>query len=160
MGVRNCGELGIELQKIVKQLFANQKLCKLLYYRGLDPLNEPDIEDTSVLLNENIFIVPKYNPIETDKSTVVISVKGGYRDSKNSEYRNIVIRCFVYVPTSSWIIKNDNLRPFLILGELENSLSGKNVNGLGVINAGSFEAEMITEQMTCYSIDFEITNFR
>jgi hypothetical protein len=32
MGVRNCAELGENLQKIVKRLLANDDLVKLLYY--------------------------------------------------------------------------------------------------------------------------------
>ena len=32
MSVRNCAELGVNLQYIVKRLFANQDFLKLLYY--------------------------------------------------------------------------------------------------------------------------------
>ena len=38
MSVRNCGELGINLQKIVSRLMANDDLIKLLYYEDKDPL--------------------------------------------------------------------------------------------------------------------------
>ena len=44
MGVRNCAELGENLQVIVKALCANQKLLKYLYYSDKDPLNHPDLE--------------------------------------------------------------------------------------------------------------------
>ena len=44
MGVRNCAELGENLQIIVKALCANQKLLKYLYYSDKDPLNHPDLE--------------------------------------------------------------------------------------------------------------------
>ena len=57
MDVRHCKEIGISLQKIIKRLLANQNLCKLLYYTGKDPLNEPIIENTSVLYDNII----KYN---------------------------------------------------------------------------------------------------
>jgi hypothetical protein len=36
MGVRNCGELGINLQKICSRLLANDDLLKLLYYTETD----------------------------------------------------------------------------------------------------------------------------
>jgi hypothetical protein len=39
MSIRNYGELGIILQKIMNRLLANQELLKLLYYTDKDPLN-------------------------------------------------------------------------------------------------------------------------
>jgi hypothetical protein len=41
MGVRNCNELGENLQKIVSRLLANDDLVKLLYYEDKDPLGQP-----------------------------------------------------------------------------------------------------------------------
>ena len=38
MSVRNCGEIGVNLQKIVARLMANDNLVKLLYYTDKDPL--------------------------------------------------------------------------------------------------------------------------
>ena len=39
MGVRNCGELGVNLQKIVSRLMANDNLVNLLYFEDKDPMN-------------------------------------------------------------------------------------------------------------------------
>jgi hypothetical protein len=39
MGVRNCREIGENLQKIVTRLMANDRLVNLLYYTDKDPLN-------------------------------------------------------------------------------------------------------------------------
>lgn len=159
MGIRNCKELGINLQKIVRQLLANQNLCKLLYYADNDPLNQPDIEKTNSLYNSHISVIPKYNPVETDKSVVNVVLHQGMRDGENDEFRNFLIRCYVYVPNTNWIIRDENLRPFAIIGEIENSLSGKNINGLGKLQAGDIAINMITEQMTTYYIDFYLTAF-
>ena len=43
MGVRNCREIGENLQKIVTRLMANDKLVNLLYYTDKDPLNQPPL---------------------------------------------------------------------------------------------------------------------
>lgn len=160
MSVRNCAEIGKNLQSIASRLLANQNLCKLLYYSDFDPLNKPDIENTKkILLGKYIKIIPHYNPVEDDKSVVNILVYQGKRNVKNDEFRNISIRCYVFVPITNWIIKSDNLRPFLILGELQESLSGKEINGLGTIQTGDFQLDLVTEQMTSYYIDFFITDF-
>lgn len=159
MGIRNCKELGLNLQKIIRQLLLNQDLCKLLYYSDNDPLNQPLIEKTSELYNTHITMIPKYNPVETDKSVINVIMQQGIRSSDNDEFRTFLIRCYVYVPNTRWIIRNDNLRPFAIIGEIENSLSNKNINGLGKLQAGDIAVNMITEQMTSYYIDFYLTAF-
>lgn len=45
MGVRNCAEIGENLQKIVRALMQNDELIKLLYYTDKDPLNQPALTD-------------------------------------------------------------------------------------------------------------------
>ena len=43
MGVRNCSDIGVNAQYIVKRLMANQDLLKLLYYTDKDPLSHEDL---------------------------------------------------------------------------------------------------------------------
>ena len=45
MGVRNCREIGENLQKIVTRLMANDKLVNLIYYSDKDPLSQPYLTD-------------------------------------------------------------------------------------------------------------------
>jgi hypothetical protein len=45
MAVKNCAELGINLQKIISRLMANDDLVKLLYYEGADPYGSPVLTD-------------------------------------------------------------------------------------------------------------------
>ena len=60
---------------------------------------------------------------------------------------------------TQWIIKNTNLRPFAIMGELEKSLKGKRVNGLGTIQGEGFKVGFFSDEMTCYQVDFLITTY-
>ena len=43
MGVRNCAEIGENLQKIVNRLMSNDNLVNLLYYTDKDQLNHPPL---------------------------------------------------------------------------------------------------------------------
>jgi hypothetical protein len=43
MSIRNCGELGVNLQSIVSRLLANDNLVKLLYYTGINPLEKENL---------------------------------------------------------------------------------------------------------------------
>ena len=58
-----------------------------------------------------------------------------------------------------WIIKDTNLRPFAILGEIEKSLKGKTVNGLGKLEGGDFELSYLTKEMSVYQQEFWITAY-
>ena len=157
--VRNCQELGICMQKIMKRLLANQKLCKLVYYTGKDPLGQPDIKDPSKEIYEKyIKITPKLPPEETPHSFVDLIVANGAVNRSNGEFRNFTFRIYVYVPQDQWFIKDSNLRMFAILGEIQNSLSDKNINGLGTLRAGDIKTNLFTEDMTCYTIDFTLYN--
>ena len=162
MGVRNCTELGENLKTIVKALCANQKLLKYLYYSDKDPLNHPDLDQIVIqkeIMNKLIRIIPKVGPKETAQSVLVIRVANGRKLSENKEFKLISLVVEIFVPLTQWIIKSDNLRPFLILGEIQKSLDGKTINGLGKLEGGDFDLNFITDEIASYEMLFNITAY-
>lgn len=162
MGVRNCREVGENLQKIVKRLMANDNLVNLLYYTDKDPLNQPHLteeEKREKIFEKLIKVTPRVGPKETDNSTIVVRVVGGSKLGSNTEFRNIKISVEIFVPLTQWIIKDTNLRPFAILGEIEESLEGKVVNGLGKMTGGDFDLNFLTEEIGAYEQTFWITAY-
>lgn len=160
--VRDYGELGICLQRIVKRLFANQNLIKLLYYTGKDPLSEPDLteEELQELVYEKLVkIVPRVGPYETAQSVVSMRVVRGRGIEENNEFRDIVIHFEVFVPMTQWFIKDSNLRPFAIMSELQKSLNNKIINGMGRMQGGDFSLNFLTDEMSCYEIEYRIVNY-
>lgn len=157
--VRNLGELGSNLQKIITRLESNQNLLKLLYYTDKDPLAKADL--TNKQIQEEIFeklikIVPRVGPKETAKSLISLRVVRGIQNSENTEFRSFTLGIEVFVPLTQWFIKSDSLRPFCIMGEIQKSLLGKTVNGLGKISGGDFSLNFLTEEISCYEMNFEI----
>ena len=57
------------------------------------------------------------------------------------------------------IIKDTNLRPFAILGEIEESLEGKTINGLGKIEGGDFDLNFLTDEISAYEQTFWIVTY-
>ena len=162
MGVRNCAEIGENLQKIVTRLMANDDLVNLLYYTDKDPLSQPHLseeEKKEKIFEELIKIVPNVPSREDDKSVIAIRVAGGTRLSSNTEFQQIKISVEIFVPLSTWLFKNTNLRPFAILGEIQKSLEGKCVNGLGKIQGGDFDLSFLTKEMSAYEQVFWITDY-
>jgi hypothetical protein len=77
MGVRNCAELGENLQKIVKRLLVNDDLVKLLYYEQDDPMGQPvlsmEMKEKEVF-EKLIKTVPRVGTKDTAKSVIVVYV--------------------------------------------------------------------------------------
>ena len=162
MSVRNCAELGENLQYVIKRLFANQDLLKLLYYTDKDPLANEDL--TSEQIQEEVFeklvkIVPRVGPHETAHSVVAVRVARGQGLASNGEFRNVVISVEIFVPLTQWIIKDTNLRPFAIMGEVQKSLNGKKIEGLGKMVGGDFALNFLTEEIGAYEQTFMITTY-
>ena len=160
--VRDLKELGPNLQKVVTRLQSNQDLLKLLYYTDKDPLSHPDL--TSEQIQKEIFeklikIVPRVGPKETAQSLISIRVVDGLTNKGNSEFRNIGLGIEVFVPLTQWLIKDANLRPFCIMGEIQRSLNGKVINGIGKIEGGDFSLNFLTEEISCYEMTFEFVEY-
>ena len=162
MNARNCQELGINLQKICSRLLANDDLVKLLYYADKDPLSKPNLseeEKTKKIFNDLICVVPRIGTREDSKSAIAIYVPKAAGLSGNSEYKSVTIAIDVFVPLTNWIIKDSNLRPCAIMGEIQESLNGKTVNGLGKIKGGDFDLTLLTDEMSGYRQIFMITEY-
>jgi hypothetical protein len=142
MSVRNCGELGLSLQKIITRLMANDELVSLLYFEDKDPLNHLPLtteEKQTEIFEKLMRIIPKVETRKDSKSVIAVYITKGSKLSQNNEFTNISINVDVFVPLTQWIIKDTNLRPFAILGKIQESLDGKTINGLGKLSGGDFD---------------------
>lgn len=162
MGIRNLEELGPNLQKIVTRLQSNQDLLKLLYYTDKDPLAGEDL--TSEQIRNEVFeklikIVPRVGPKETANSLISIRVVTGRTNRENNEFVDISLGIEVFVPLTQWFIKNENLRPFCIMGEIQKSLNNKIINGMGRITGGTFSINFLTDEISCYEMSFDIIQY-
>lgn len=162
MGVRNCAELGENLQKIVNRLLANDDLVKLLYYEEDDPMSQPALSmeaKEKEVFEKLIKTVPRVGTKDTAKSVIVVYVQRAGKLSGNKEFRNVKILVDVIVPLTQWYIRDTNFRPFAILGQIQSSLDDKTVNGLGKISGGDFELNFVTDDVICYQQIYEITEY-
>ena len=162
MSIRNCADIGINLQYIVKRLMANQNLLKLLYYTDKDPFDGEDLTQEQIqdeVFEKLIKIVPRVGPKETAHSVVAIRIARGRGLITNKEFKNVNISIEIFVPMTQWIIKDSNLRPFAIMGEIQKSLRGKKIEGLGKMEGGDFDLNFLTEEISAYEQTFVITSY-
>ena len=157
MAVRQLQEMGDNLQRIFKRLTSNQNLVKYLYYTDKDPLSNPDLTEDQIkneVFEKLIKIVPRIGPKETAKSLISLRVVRVRKLMDNTEFDDVTINIEVFVPLTQWFVKSDSLRPFLIMGEIEKSLDGKTVNGMGKLLCKGFDLNFITEEISCYEMIF------
>ena len=146
MNVRNCTDIGVNAQYIVKRLLANQNLLKLLYYTDKDPLSHEDLTQEQIqneIFEKLVKIVPRVGPKETAHSLIAIRIARARGLASNNEFKNVNISIEVFVPMTQWIIKDTNLRPFAIMGEVQKSLNGKKIEGLGKLTGGDFSLNFL-----------------
>ena len=162
MNVRNCTDIGVNAQYIVKRLLANQNLLKLLYYTDKDPLSHEDLTQEQIqneIFEKLVKIVPRVGPKETAHSLIAIRIARARGLASNNEFKNVNISIEVFVPMTQWIIKDTNLRPFAIMGEVQKSLNGKKIEGLGKLTGGDFSLNFLTEEISAYEQTFILTSY-
>ena len=162
MATRNLADMGTNLQKIIERLEKNQDLLKLLYYTGKDPYGEMDLTPEQIkneVFEKLIKVIPRVGPKETANSIVVVRVVRGRANPGNDEFRDFRIDIEVFVPLTQWIIKDSNLRPFAIMGQIHKSLNGKTIDGLGKMDGGDFQINFLTDEMGCYEMVYYITSY-
>lgn len=162
MATRNLADLGLNLQKIITRLQSNQTLLKLLYYTDKDPLSQPDLTSEQIrneVYDKMIKIVPRIGYKETAQSIVTIRVVRGRLNSENGEFRDFEIDVEVFVPLTQWAIKDSNLRPFSIMGEIHKSLNNKTIEGLGKMRGGDFQINFLTDEIASYEMVYRLTSY-
>ena len=93
------------------------------------------------------------------KSTIAVYIARGSKISGNKEFANISFVIDVFVPLTQWVIKDTNLRPFAILGQVQESLEGKTINGLGRLAGGDFELTLLTEEISVYRQTYNLIEY-
>jgi hypothetical protein len=159
MAIRNSQELGNNLFLVAKRLLENNRLCRLLVNSNVNPLDTP-INDSFSLLNKNIKVVPKIDESEFDQeSKLALVFPRGSLNDDNEEFKIVEMHILVYTTLDTWIINDENLRPFMIMSEIEKSLKNKRINGIGTMKYKGFDLSTLTDKLSCYQMVFYIDVF-
>lgn len=162
MATRNLEDLGPNLQKVVSRLQSNQKLLKLLYYTGKDPYSEPDLTNQQIkdeIYEKLIKVVPRIGSKEFATSIVTMRVVRGRANPGNGEFRDFELDIEIFVPLTQWFIKDSNLRPFAIMGQIHKSLNNKIIDGLGRMVGGDFQINFLTDEISSYEMIYRFTSY-
>ena len=149
-----------DLFKIVQKFINNEKLKKLLFYPVKDALDRKDLtsEETLGLLHKNIRVIPKLQVSEDVQSYIIIGFDGFITNAKNPEFRDNIITFDVICHFDSWVMENYQLRPYLIMGEIDGMLNKSKLNGIGTVEFISANQLLLSSDLAGFSLTYRVIN--
>lgn len=125
---------------IIEKILSNKKVLRLLYYTSPDCLEwKADKDLTSEQIKElfetkQISNVPRIQ-VDKDKRTYLRVVFDEFTpNSTNTFYRDHIVEIKIACHFDDWDLKDFELRPYRIAGEIDSMLDGQHLTGIGVLN--------------------------
>ena len=137
-------DLSIICDKIVK----NKRLQKYLYYNVENPLQMEDLtlEETGELFGKYIRIVPKLQIDGEVLNYIIVSCDNFTPNATNPEFRDNIIEFDIICHYDQWQMKDFELRPYKIAGEIDSMLNGKKLTGIGQLEFLGASQLILTEE--------------
>lgn len=153
--------MGENLFKVTNKLVTNQRLCRLLKYQDPDPLDEEKHENVNGvdLLHKQIVLIPKY-PEDGIEYSWVLAIFDNYTiNPSNPDFKLTRIRFDIVCPYTEWIINENNLRPYLIMEEIDKMFNQAKLSGIGNLQFTHSTPLVLSPQVGGYSMYYQINEF-
>lgn len=125
-------EMNDNIKEITQTLLDCQNLCKLLYYNSLTPLSESNINDTSILLLNNIYPIPIDPNIEDEpKSIITIVLDDSSLAKNNIGYKTSKIVFNILCHLDLWLLDDTKIRPYSVLSEIDTLFNQQRIATIG-----------------------------
>lgn len=156
-------ELENILNTTISMVLNNQTLCKLLYYYPQDvdysfsPESMEDIEDTSILLLNNVFPLPKQPDATTDQKCLLDVNVSKMKSIVGNKYAEVSLTFDIICHLDSWLIKN-GFRPLRILFEIDKMFNDQ-ITNLNIVNKpqiNNIVPKMYANKFFGYQIEYKI----
>lgn len=149
-----------DLFKLVQQLIANDKLKKLLFYQTKDALERPSLssEETLGLIHKNIRVIPKLETDEEVEAYVIITFDNFTTNATNPEFRDNTITFDIICHLDNWVMENYQLRPYLIMGEIDGMLNKKKLNGIGEVDFMGANQLILSPDLAGFTLSYRVIN--
>lgn len=145
-----------DLERIVSKMLENNRLKKLLFYQGVDALEQSVLtqEQTLGLINTNIRLVPKLT-IDLDcKTYVIVGFDHFVTNDSNPQFRNNVVTFDIICHFDNWNLGNFQLRPYKIMGEIDGMFNNKKLTGIGTLQFLSGEQLLLNDELGGFSLTY------
>ena len=152
------------INDVFDKIYANQNLCKLLFYDSDNPLAEATIANTKVLYTNKkkrklfpYFFTPDLKDVQT--TTLHVCFKD-FKLSDNIFFKPAKVDFYIVCHEYLWELNTGDgdihLRPFAILHELDLTFNRQRTIGLGKNNFSSLAPIYYNNKFSgfCYSLEW------
>lgn len=158
---RRFAVMGENLFRIINKIITNQRICRLLKYQCSTPFDKslPDVDGIE-LLNKEVAIVPKlYEKDNLEYSYIVVLFNKYIVNPNNSDFKISEIRFEVICPFNEWILDEQNLRPYLLMQELDNMFNQAKLSGIGNLQFVRSDPLVLSPHLSGYTLIYQINDF-
>lgn len=159
---RRFAVMGKNTFTIANRIVRNQKICRLLKYHAVDPLDEYKYADVDgfELLHKQILIVPKIYDDSTEKMSYITAIFDSFSvNTFNPEFKLSTIRFDIACPYNEWILHEESLRPYLIMEEMDKMFNQQPLAGIGNLEFVRVDALTLSPWIGGYSMRYRINEF-
>lgn len=160
-GQRRFAVMGENLFKVLDKLVNNQTICRLLKYQTTNPLSKelPDVDGID-LLNKQLIIVPKIPENDDIECSFIIVVFDKYIvNPSNDDFKLSTLRFEVVCPYEEWLVDEGNLRPYLLMQEIDGMFNQAKLSGIGKLQFSHCVPLTLSPQMGGYTLYYTINEF-
>ena len=137
-----------DLSLICDKIINNKRLQKYLYYNVEEPLKEADLSPKEIkdLFGKQVRIVPKLAIDGEVLNYIIINCDNFVPNASNPEFRDNVIEIDIICHYDQWQMKDFELRPYKIAGEIDSMLDGKKLTGIGQLEFMGASQLILTDE--------------
>ena len=149
-----------DLFKITEKFIENENLKKLLFHQSKDALDQECLTDAETigLLHKNIRVIPQLPIDEEVMSYVIVTFDNFTTNAKNPEFRDNIITFDVICHLDTWVMNNYQLRPYMIMGEIDGMFNKKKLNGIGTVEFMSANQLLLSGELAGFTLMYRVIN--
>lgn len=158
---RRFAVMGENLFRILNKIMSNQRICRLLKYQNENPFDEnlPDVDGLD-LIHKQICIIPKRPEPDGDECSFLTIFFDRYIvNTQNPDFKLSTIRFDIICPFNEWIVNDSNLRPYLIMQELDTMFNQTKMSGIGNLQFSTCDILVLSPHLGGFSIYYTINEF-
>ena len=143
-----------DMNIIVDRIMKNDRLKKMLYYTTRDCLDRPKLteDETLDLFGKQIKLVPKLYVDGSVQNYIIITFNNFAPNENNPEFRDNIIEFDIVCHFDQWHLKDFELRPYKIAGEIDAMIDGEKLTGIGEMSFAGGNNLVLNDQLMGISI--------
>lgn len=156
-------QLSPALLAILNHAIQSDNLTKYLYYNNDEPIQSPSLSDTSILLWDKLFPTKFDTTVKYENSSQLRVFFGSGKITNNMVVNNLTVIFDIIVAKQFWTINDgqgtSQIRPYMIMTELEKQFRNQSVPYVGKILFQGFNDIAVDEQFNGIRLTALATQF-